>query len=1011
MSKNYRSFINKHKYSRFTRKQSVTAAVSFSSNKVLDKKYSEFFNKMTVGYECEISVDTEGVEVEIDEQRLAAEFEETFSYSKDSFLYKLSNAHKIPDVLDMFDITPVYGMPDIENIKQIGTLIKPLLTGYKVVGLPMKDGSAILEEPNIDDYRGYSRHNLEKFSLDDTRLINVPLALNKAKEILNTMLNIHEMYPVTSNNNFQADTAITNALVLIQACVKNLEGIVLSNEANEILARKAIYTIGEHRFRYVKAWEELLKIMNINTGQSANFIVFDEERNLNILNSTKYDESYGLLSPLLEWSEDGKEHFEEEFNEEYRIKYDDAWADHLADAMSGESKDSDESLKHIYNLVVKEVDGEAKLVNSYHGAEQYKGRFTVVEPDSSIKPEGAEVVSKVFVGVKKSLVWLDDVFTMIEENDELSTNQSTGLHVNIGTFKALHIAADDDKTINQTKPVIDVLKLAVLSGDHYLLEQFGRFGNSFAKSLASNIRDLVNTGVGSDFKTAVREDLQKSLVKLNRSFVYGQAAGDESRYRTINMQHLVDKGYLEFRIAGGINYHADRNRAHKAIYRYAQLCAVACDPDAYFKEYMIELYKRFVDSAGPLPSPALATKEPRPKNVQEAMYYLRQWSSSQYSAGKEGLDRQALNTLRDFVATNGNPNQATVLDTLAGLNAEHYKNVTNNLLYAYRVLMLYTVRDKPNPKQYLATLFKEQEKGIKDYGAPKLYKNKPQWVRYFYTGSFTSATPKELMATEDDFIKRINPEGKHVPDRDRPNLGPGDMYGMLPKGAKLIQSKTYSDFGDVKFYNYKGDIYAMSFNPDLGEIDVIGYSLNIDNKETELHLIDTAHGKGIGQELDYLYRKQNPYAPTGGLTKAGEKAARKTYQRLVKERVIEAMTEIKAADGEYTNKSKSVKVIYYANRSTPQVCKPGQTVKAKAGYGKRTKIRSATPEEVKQFKQGKWLRTREDGKSHSDKGSKTSKYRPQLAKKQKDARKRKLAASEGIKYNDFIDEVFGRSSD
>jgi hypothetical protein len=123
-----------------------------------------------------------------------------------------------------------------------------------------------------------------------------------------------------------------------------------------------------------------------------------------------------------------------------------------------------------------------------------------------------------------------------------------------------------------------------------------------------------------------------------------------------------------------------------------------------------------------------------------------------------------------------------------------------------------------------------------------------------------------------------------------------------------------------------------------------------------------------------------------------------------------AMTDkILEADAKpYTNKSKSVKVIYYSNRSTPQVAKPGQTVKAKAGYGKRTKIRSATAEEVAQFKQGKWLRTREDGKKHNDTGSKTSKYRPVLAKKQKDARKRRMAASDTPenRYKAFITEVF-----
>jgi hypothetical protein len=93
----------------------------------------------------------------------------------------------------------------------------------------------------------------------------------------------------------------------------------------------------------------------------------------------------------------------------------------------------------------------------------------------------------------------------------------------------------------------------------------------------------------------------------------------------------------------------------------------------------------------------------------------------------------------------------------------------------------------------------------------------------------------------------------------------------------------------------------------------------------------------------------------------------------------ERMTILQAdAEQSYTNKTKSVKLLYYANRSTPQTCKPGQTVKAKAGYGKRVKIKTATPEQVKQLKAGKWVRDRHDGKKPNEAGAKKSSYRPWL---------------------------------
>jgi hypothetical protein len=117
---------------------------------------------------------------------------------------------------------------------------------------------------------------------------------------------------------------------------------------------------------------------------------------------------------------------------------------------------------------------------------------------------------------------------------------------------------------------------------------------------------------------------------------------------------------------------------------------------------------------------------------------------------------------------------------------------------------------------------------------------------------------------------------------------------------------------------------------------------------------------------------------------------------------------LEAADT-YTNNSKTVKAVFWSNRSTPSVVKPGKSVTAKQGYGKKTKVRSLTPAELSDCKKGKWIRGREDGKKHNDPGAKTSKYRPVLAKKQKDARKRRMAASDTSenRYKAFIAEVFG----
>jgi hypothetical protein len=125
-----------------------------------------------------------------------------------------------------------------------------------------------------------------------------------------------------------------------------------------------------------------------------------------------------------------------------------------------------------------------------------------------------------------------------------------------------------------------------------------------------------------------------------------------------------------------------------------------------------------------------------------------------------------------------------------------------------------------------------------------------------------------------EYLERVNPGGKRIEDADRPNLAMGDMYGMLPKGAVKV-----SNSGGTTFYKSGDDYYATAYNPDVGEMDVVGYALNR-GKDTELHVVQEMQGKGIGGELQFLYRKNNPDALSGGLTEAGEASLKKTFYRM-----------------------------------------------------------------------------------------------------------------------------------
>jgi ribosomal protein S18 acetylase RimI-like enzyme len=153
----------------------------------------------------------------------------------------------------------------------------------------------------------------------------------------------------------------------------------------------------------------------------------------------------------------------------------------------------------------------------------------------------------------------------------------------------------------------------------------------------------------------------------------------------------------------------------------------------------------------------------------------------------------------------------------------------------------------------------------------------PAQARGFLADDFGTSNPPSF----GEYLKRVNPSNVRVAAEDRPNLMMGDMYGMLPRGARRVQRQ-----GDVTFYKGpENNYFATAFNPDVGEQDVVGYIMPRGDM-TELAVVDEMQGRGIGSNLQYLFRKENPDAPTGGLTEAGERALRRTYERLVNEGIL-----------------------------------------------------------------------------------------------------------------------------
>jgi len=298
----------------------------------------------------------------------------------------------------------------------------------------------------------------------------------------------------------------------------------------------------------VRAKERALK--DFDEGEVSFTNWFNEE----FRNAYEFVSSYGL-EPKYGWAhEDGKnsEVYSEAPKDYHHWNHD--TAEQAADTLSKRLKEK---------VVVRDNPG--------HG----EGDRFIIVPDSSIDDGegnqhgvGFEVVTPP-LPISTALKHLNEIFNWIDDND-FQTNASTGLHINV--------------SIPRIKDKLDALKLVMFMADKHVLEKFGRLGNSMSRPLTNTvIRAVEKTGkIPSDvqgFKELTDRIVQDYLNKAGK-------------YAAVNLDKLKD-GYLEFRAAGGKNYHGDITVIEDLVGRWMNAIDLACDPDADRKEYVKKLAALF----------------------------------------------------------------------------------------------------------------------------------------------------------------------------------------------------------------------------------------------------------------------------------------------------------------------------------------------------------------------------------------------------------------------------------
>jgi hypothetical protein len=208
--------------------------------------------------------------------------------------------------------------------------------------------------------------------------------------------------------------------------------------------------------------------------------------------------------------------------------------------------------------------------SSYHGATRQPGHY-VVEPDGSLQGDdgetGLEFVSPVLT-VDEMLSDIDKVVKWAERAGAY-TNSSTGLHINV--------SVPDQKNL-------DYVKLAMFLGDNYVLEQFGREGNTYCKSA---LKKIITMGRGDPSRVEeMMRQFQGGLSELASKILH---TGSTEKFTSINNRDQ----WVEFRGPGGdwMTGDAGITTVKNTLLRAVAALSVATKPAEFKQEYYKKLYK------------------------------------------------------------------------------------------------------------------------------------------------------------------------------------------------------------------------------------------------------------------------------------------------------------------------------------------------------------------------------------------------------------------------------------
>jgi pyrimidine deaminase RibD-like protein/predicted nucleotidyltransferase len=234
------------------------------------------------------------------------------------------------------------------------------------------------------------------------------------------------------------------------------------------------------------------------------------------------------------------------------------------------------SIEDVANDFEDAIGRSVQASGSYHSGRVTRPSPTaqhyVVEPDGSLEADSDDDQGLEFVSPPLPI---DELLSDLNKVKKWAgiygcyTNDSTGLHINISVP-------------NYSLDQLDYVKLALLLGDEYVLNLFGRSSNTYTKSALGKVRDRVRQNP---------EDAQQLLDKMKGQM--GELAskaihsGITDKYTSINTK----SGHIEFRSPGGDWLDENFDKIENTLLRFTVAMSAALNPEAYREEYQKKLYK------------------------------------------------------------------------------------------------------------------------------------------------------------------------------------------------------------------------------------------------------------------------------------------------------------------------------------------------------------------------------------------------------------------------------------